>query len=128
MQFFLKFIFFLVTMYRICGLPHAISPVRNSLRSLSSAKKEGFQLVLVRHGESTWNSENLFTGWYDCPLSAKGRQEAEAAGKLLSQHNFKFDVAFSSYLQRAIRTLWYSLEETGHMHIPIHTAWELNER
>jgi len=86
------------------------------------------QLVLLRHGESTWNDENKFTGWYDCPLSAKGRLEAEAAGKLLQHHNFKFDLAYSSFLQRAIRTLWYSLEETGHMYIPIKTAWQLNER
>jgi len=93
-----------------------------------SGGKEGFQLVLLRHGESTWNDENKFTGWYDCPLSAKGRTEAEAAGKLLHQNNFKFDVAHTSFLQRAIRTLWYSLEETNQMHIPIKTAWQLNER
>lgn len=90
--------------------------------------KEGFQLVLLRHGESTWNDENKFTGWYDCPLSAKGRKEAEAAGKLLHENNFKFDLAYSSFLQRAIRTLWYTLEETNQMHIPIKTAWQLNER
>lgn len=90
--------------------------------------KEGFQLVLLRHGESTWNNENKFTGWYDCPLSAKGKIEAEAAGKLLQKNNFKFDLAYTSFLQRAIRTLWFALEETNHMHIPIRTAWELNER
>jgi 2,3-bisphosphoglycerate-dependent phosphoglycerate mutase len=94
---------------------------------MSMAKAE-HQLVLLRHGESTWNDENLFTGWYDCPLSAKGKKEAEAAGKLLQQNNFKFDKAYSSFLQRAIRTLWFALEETNHMHIPIRTAWELNER
>jgi 2,3-bisphosphoglycerate-dependent phosphoglycerate mutase len=94
---------------------------------MSMAKAE-HQLVLLRHGESTWNDKNLFTGWYDCPLSEKGKLEAAAAGKLLQQNNFKFDKAYSSFLQRAIRTLWFALEETNHMHIPIRTAWELNER
>jgi len=84
--------------------------------------------VLIRHGESTWNDKNKFTGWYDCPLSAKGRNEAISAGKLLKENNFKFDLAYTSYLQRAIKTLWYSLEETDHMHIPIRNAWQLNEK
>jgi len=86
------------------------------------------QLVLLRHGESTWNDENKFTGWYDCPLSAKGEQEAIAAGKLLKENNFKFDLAYTSYLQRAIKTLWHTLEQTGHMYIPIKNVWQLNER
>jgi 2,3-bisphosphoglycerate-dependent phosphoglycerate mutase len=85
-------------------------------------------LVLIRHGESTWNEENKFTGWYDCPLSEKGKKEAESAGKLLKENDFKFDIAYSSFLQRAIRTCWYCLEETGQMHIPLKTAWNLNER
>lgn len=92
------------------------------------SSKTPFQLVLVRHGESTWNEENKFTGWYDCPLSAKGHKEAEAAGKLLKENGFKFDLAYTSTLQRAIRTLWHSLEETGFMYIPIVCAWQLNER
>lgn len=87
-----------------------------------------YQLVLVRHGESTWNDENKFTGWYDCPLSKKGENEAIAAGKLLKDHNFKFDLAYTSYLQRAIKTLWHSLEQTGHMYIPVRHSWQLNER
>jgi 2,3-bisphosphoglycerate-dependent phosphoglycerate mutase len=86
------------------------------------------QLVLLRHGESTWNDENKFTGWYDCPLSAKGEQEAIAAGKLLKANDFKFDLAYTSFLQRAIKTLWHTLEQTGHMYIPIKNAWQLNER
>eukprot|EP01035_Chromulina_nebulosa_P030641 gene30641-40734_t len=86
------------------------------------------QLVLLRHGESTWNDENKFTGWYDCPLSSKGKAEAEAAGKLLKANEFQFDIAYTSYLQRAIRTLWYVLEETELMYIPIQPAWQLNER
>ena len=85
-------------------------------------------LVLVRHGESTWNEENKFTGWYDCPLSKKGEQEAAAAGVLLKKEGFSFDVAYSSFLKRAIRTLWHTLEQTDCMYIPITTAWQLNER
>lgn len=72
--------------------------------------------------------ENKFTGWYDCPLSAKGQNEAQSAGKLLRDSNFKFDVAYTSMLKRAIRTLWFSLEETDCMSIPIHCSWQLNER
>lgn len=103
--------------------PAALSTSR---RFLSMSKT--YQLVLVRHGESTWNDENKFTGWYDCPLSKKGEEEAMNAGKLLKNEGFKFDLAYTSYLQRAIKTLWHSLEQTGHMYIPIKNAWELNER
>lgn len=85
-------------------------------------------LVLIRHGESTWNEENKFTGWYDCPLSEKGHKEAIAAGALLKSEGFKFDLAYTSYLKRAIRTLWHSLEQTDLMYIPIVNAWQLNER
>lgn len=98
-----------------------------SSRSLSMANAK-YQLVLVRHGESSWNDLNKFTGWYDCPLSAKGEQEAMNAGKLLKENNFKFDTAYTSFLQRAIKTLWHSLEQTGHMYIPIKNRWQLNER
>jgi len=94
----------------------------------SSSPKGPFQLVLIRHGESTWNQENKFTGWYDCPLSEKGTKEAIAAGKLLKEEGFVFDLAYTSMLQRAIRTLWHSLEQTGLMYIPIVNAFELNER
>ena len=77
-------------------------------RALTVAKSSGpsrlkFTLVLVRHGESSWNKENKFTGWYDCPLSEAGNAEAAAAGALLKQNNFKFDVAYTSMLKRAIR-------------------------
>ncbi|KAI2512875.1 phosphoglycerate mutase [Fragilaria crotonensis] len=85
-------------------------------------------LVLVRHGESTWNLENKFTGWYDCPLSPKGHEEVIDAGKLIKAEGIKADVAFTSLLQRAIRTLWHVLEQTELMWIPTHKAWELNER
>lgn len=86
------------------------------------------KLVLVRHGESTWNLEGKFTGWYDCPLSENGAKEAQAAGKELDKAGYKFDIAFTSMLKRAIRTCWYSLEETDSMYVPIVNAWQLNER
>lgn len=86
------------------------------------------QLILVRHGESTWNQENKFTGWHDCPLSTKGQGEALQAGNLLKEAGISFDVAYTSMQSRAIRTLWYSLEQTHCMHIPITCAWQLNER
>lgn len=98
-------------------------------RSFSKDSGGGkYEVVFMRHGESTWNLENKFTGWYDCPLSPKGHVEAEAAGKLLKQGNYKFDIAYTSMLQRAVRTLWHTLEATDCMTIPIVNAWELNER
>lgn len=102
-------------------------PRRAGLRSLSMAK-DSYKLVLVRHGESTWNDKNLFTGWYDCPLSVKGESEAISAGKLMKEGGLEFDLAYTSFLQRAIKTLWHGLEQTGCMNIPIRNAWQLNER
>lgn len=87
-----------------------------------------YTLVLVRHGESTWNEENRFTGWYDCPLSTKGLQEAQQGAKLLKEEGFTFDIAYTSTLQRAIKTLWIILEELHLMYIPIKNTWRLNER
>lgn len=87
-----------------------------------------YTLVLVRHGESTWNKENRFTGWTDVDLSEKGVQEAHAAGKVLKDKGFVFDVAYTSVLRRAIRTLWIVLEEMDLMWIPVHHSWRLNER
>jgi 2,3-bisphosphoglycerate-dependent phosphoglycerate mutase len=78
-----------------------------------------YTLVLVRHGESTWNKENLFTGWYDCPLSEKGEKEAKSGGILLKEAGFNFDLAYTSTLKRAIKTLWLILEEMDLMYIPI---------
>lgn len=86
------------------------------------------QLVLLRHGESQWNKDNRFTGWVDIDLSEKGRAEARQAGRLLRQEGFVFDLAFTSVLKRAIRTLWLVLEEMDAMAIPVHTSWRLNER
>ena len=87
-----------------------------------------YTLVLIRHGESLWNRENRFTGWVDIDLSDKGITEASAAGKLLKASGFDFDVAFTSYLKRAIRTLWIVLDEMDQMWIPTHKSWRLNER
>ena len=85
-------------------------------------------VVLLRHGESTWNRENRFTGWTDVDLSAKGIEEARAAGRQMLSDGYVFDVAFTSVLKRAIRTLWLALDEMDLMWIPIHHSWLLNER
>lgn len=87
-----------------------------------------YTLVLVRHGESTWNKENRFTGWVDCPLSEAGEAEAMAGGKLLKEEGFTFDKAHTSTLKRAIKTLWLILEQLNLMYIPIENNWRLNER
>ncbi len=86
------------------------------------------KIVLLRHGESTWNKENLFTGWTDVDLSPKGYEEARNSGRLLRKEGFVFDIAFTSVLKRAIRTLWITLDEMDQMWIPIHHSWRLNER
>jgi 2,3-bisphosphoglycerate-dependent phosphoglycerate mutase len=86
------------------------------------------KLVLLRHGESTWNLENRFTGWTDVDLTPKGREEARRAGRLLCEEGFRFDMAYTSLLKRAIRTLWITLDEMDLMWIPIHPSWRLNER
>ncbi len=87
-----------------------------------------YKLVLLRHGESTWNRENRFTGWTDVDLSEKGVKEAHAAGSLLMDEGFTFDVAYTSVLKRAIRTLWITLDDMDLMWIPVHRSWRLNER
>jgi len=86
------------------------------------------KVVLLRHGESVWNKENLFTGWKDVDLSDKGRREAKEAGLLLKEQGYSFDVAFTSLLKRAIRTLWIVLDEMDLMWIPVQRDWRLNER
>lgn len=86
------------------------------------------KLVLVRHGQSTWNLENLFTGWTDVDLTEHGRVEATTAGRLLREEGFRFDVAYTSVLKRAIRTLWIILDEMDLMWIPVERSWRLNER
>jgi 2,3-bisphosphoglycerate-dependent phosphoglycerate mutase len=86
------------------------------------------QLVLLRHGESTWNKENRFTGWTDVDLSDAGREEALKAGRLLKDDGYVFDVAYTSVLKRAIRTLWITLDALDLMWIPVAKNWRLNER
>lgn len=86
------------------------------------------KLVLLRHGESAWNRENRFTGWTDVDLTDKGRAEAREAGRLLREAGFAFDVAHTSVLRRAIRTLWTVLDEMDRMWIPVAHSWRLNER
>ena len=86
------------------------------------------QLVLLRHGQSTWNLENRFTGWVDVDLTETGVREARAAGALLQAEGFVFDVAFTSVLKRAIRTLWLVLDEMDLMWVPVERSWRLNER
>jgi len=86
------------------------------------------KLVLLRHGESTWNKENRFTGWTDVGLTEKGIAEAQAAGRLLKEQGFDFDIAYTSVLKRAIKTLWLVLEEMDRMWLPVVHSWRLNER
>jgi len=86
------------------------------------------KLVLLRHGESTWNKENRFTGWTDVDLSEKGIEEARQAGRQMAMDKFVFDVAYTSVLKRAIRTLWLALQEMELMWIPEYKTWRLNER
>jgi 2,3-bisphosphoglycerate-dependent phosphoglycerate mutase len=90
--------------------------------------KTQHKLVMIRHGQSAWNLENRFTGWTDVDLTEQGREEAHAAGKLLREDGYDFDLAITSVLRRAIKTLWIVLDETGLEWIPVTRAWQLNER
>ncbi len=86
------------------------------------------KLVLLRHGESTWNQENRFTGWTDVDLTARGREEASEAGRLMQEAGFAFDLAHTSMLRRAIRTLWIALDGMDRLWLPVSKSWRLNER
>src|SRR5919205_3596344 len=86
------------------------------------------KLVLLRHGESTWNLENRFTGWTDVDLSPRGIEEAREAARLLQEGGYTFDAAYTSLLKRAIRTLWIVLDDMDLMWLPVHRSWRLNER
>ena len=86
------------------------------------------KLVLLRHGESTWNRENRFTGWTDVDLTEKGREEAKAAGQLLKKDGYEFDIVFTSVLTRAIRTANIALDELAQLWLPVQRSWRLNER
>jgi len=87
-----------------------------------------YKLVLIRHGESTWNLENRFTGWTDVPLTATGVAQARQAGQLLREGGYEFDVAYTSVLKRAIWTLWHALDEMDRTWLPVQNDWRLNER
>ena len=87
-----------------------------------------YKIVLVRHGESVWNKENKFTGWYDVDLSEQGVQEAKAAGELLKKEGYTFDLAYTSVLKRAIRTLWLATDAMDLLWVPVIKNWRLNER
>ena len=87
-----------------------------------------YKLVLIRHGESTWNLENRFTGWTDVPLTATGVAQARQAGQLLREGGFEFDLAYTSVLKRAVWTLWHALDEMDRTWLPVHNDWRLNER
>jgi 2,3-bisphosphoglycerate-dependent phosphoglycerate mutase len=106
----------------------AAAAQRGLRRLTAGAARSKTTVCLMRHGESTWNLENKFTGWYDCPLSEKGHVEATEAGKLVAEEGLSFDVAYTSTLKRAIRTLDHALEESDHMWLPVTKAWQLNER
>ena len=87
-----------------------------------------YNLILIRHGQSQWNQKNRFTGWVDIDLSIKGEKEAKTAAEILKQNNLHFDMACTSFLKRAIRTLWIILDEMDQMWIPVVKSWRLNER
>src|SRR5919205_82261 len=87
-----------------------------------------YTLVLARHGQSTWNLENRFTGWTDVDLTEQGMDEARNAGQLLKEGGYEFDIAFTSVLKRAIKTLWIALDELDRMWLPVEKSWRLNER
>ncbi|GAB4073692.1 2,3-diphosphoglycerate-dependent phosphoglycerate mutase [Barrientosiimonas marina] len=86
------------------------------------------KLVLIRHGQSDWNLENRFTGWTDVDLTEKGADDAKQAGRILKQNGYTFDMAYTSYLKRAIKTLYYVLDEMDELWLPVHKSWKLNER
>ena len=87
-----------------------------------------YKIVLMRHGESQWNLENRFTGWTDVDLTDLGRAQARKAGQMLKDQGYEFDIAFTSVLKRAIRTLWIALDAMDAMYLPVHNNWRLNER
>src|SRR3954468_11191196 len=105
-----------------------MDPWTHQPMDLPSADSPMHRLVLLRHGESTWNKENRFTGWTDVDLSETGLSEAKAAGQLLKEGGYVFDVAYTSLLTRAIKTLFYALDGVGLLWIPAHKDWRLNER
>lgn len=112
----------------LLAVAFAPAPSLPRLSSRRFAADAPYELVLLRHGESTWNDEGLFTGWYDCPLSDKGEAEAVDAGRLLSEEGYEFDICYTSMLKRAISTLWLALTEMDRQWLPVINSWRLNER
>lgn len=106
----------------------AVRALCRFLTHSSQRKPVMYKLVLIRHGESTWNNENRFTGWVDVDLTEQGVKEAREAGKLLKENGYAFDIAYTSVLKRAIRTLWHVQDEMDQMYLPVVHAWRLNER
>ena len=98
------------------------------MRFLTTDRNLMYKLVLIRHGESTWNKENRFTGWVDVDLTEQGNREASQAGQLLKEAGYTFDIAYTSVLKRAIRTLWHVQDQMDLMYIPVVHSWRLNER
>lgn len=117
-----------VAFTNLAGTFRTFSRISPAWESPQTQLQMAHTLVLIRHGESTWNNENRFTGWVDVPLSEKGLKEAKAGGTMLREAGFKFDIAYTSTLKRAIKTLWIVLEEMDLMYIPIVNTWRLNER
>lgn len=93
-----------------------------------SEPETAYKIVLLRHGESVWNKLNKFTGWVDVDLSEKGLEEAKKAGEWLKENQYEFDIAYTSVLKRAIKTLWNVLEVTDQVWLPVVKSWRLNER
>jgi len=125
------FVFVLVIFQQVFGFVSVSSHIglRGShLKRPASEDNQAYELVLLRHGESTWNDLGLFTGWFDCPLSEAGIAEAREGGRLLKEEGIEFDLAYTSYLKRAISTLWLALEEMDQQYVPTVKSWRLNER
>jgi 2,3-bisphosphoglycerate-dependent phosphoglycerate mutase len=109
-------------------IPYRRRRTKDNPRAARTVKFFMHKLVLLRHGESTWNKENRFTGWTDVDLTDQGRGEAKAAGEVLKKDGFSFDLAYCSVLKRALRTLWIVLDELDELWIPVEKTWRLNER
>ncbi|CAB1107735.1 unnamed protein product [Ectocarpus sp. CCAP 1310/34] len=118
----------LSTLARTTGRLASRQGRRHAITASIGGANQKHTVVLIRHGESQWNLENRFTGWYNIQLSTKGEIEAAEGGRLIHEAGYTFDIAYTSFLKRAIKTCWHTLEQTGLMHIPIVNAWQLNER
>src|SRR5664279_1284010 len=118
----------LIFLFGKCDNQLKIATMTTDTLKTNKPGKNSRTVVLLRHGESLWNKENLFSGWTDVDLSDHGIEEVHHAGRLLKEQGFTFDVAYTSVLKRAIRSLWIVLDEMDLMWIPVHRDWRLNER